>query len=164
MENPFKLLYLGVLERLKTEVPELKYIDRNLAQYQNEDFRNSSIFPSALIKFSNTDFSELSDLVQLADRCVVDVTLFFENWNATSNITPDLITQAGLSYLDIEQKVYAVLHGWSPDGFTPLIRINQKDQSDNDLGLNATGLLFTTSFEDYSLESSAPTPLSIRSE
>lgn len=152
MQSAFKSIFIEIQNRLKNEVPELKYIDRNLAQYQQEDFRKSMIFPSVLIKFENTDYSELSDGGQIADKSVIKIMLFAENWNATTHFTPNGIIESGLQFWDTEQKVFEALQNFSkPELFTPLIRISHKDKCDNDLGLNAVEITFTTSWIDRTL-------------
>lgn len=164
MESPYTDLFLALQERIKIEVPEVKYIDQNLGQYMNEEFRKQMLFPCLLIDFPVTNFSALQGNNQLADASVV-ITMFYDIWNNTSNITPLDVKQAGLKYLTIDQKVYMALQGWSPDFCTPLNRGQNKSHNSNDIGLIVRETTFSSSFEDYSCGDNIPnTPFTLRTE
>lgn len=150
MESPEAKLFLELQNRITDEVPEIKYIDQNLAQYLKDDMRQQMLFPCALIDFSNTDFSELQGNIQLA-MVTINVTLFFDIWNATSNLTPVNIKMEGLLYNDIAHKLFAALQGFNASFSGPLIRTNQKSQNNNEIGLKIVETTFTTTYEDWTL-------------
>lgn len=149
MEDPEAELFLAIQDRIMEQVPEIKYIDQNMGQYFNEEFRKSMLFPCLLIDFPVTNYSALQGNNQLANISI-NVTLFHDIWNNTSSITPIDIKKAGLKYLGINQKVYMALQGWNPDFCTPLIRTQRKSQNGNDAGLLVKETTFDSEFEDYS--------------
>ena len=155
MESPYANLFLAIQDRITEKVPEIKYIDQNMCQYLNEDFRKNMLFPCLLIDFPITNFSEMQGNNQLADADIV-VTLFHDIWNNTSSITPLEIKQAGLKYLEIDQKIYMALQGWNPDFCTPLMRGQNKSHNSNDIGLIVRETQFSSSFEDYSCDDATP--------
>jgi hypothetical protein len=155
MESPYANLFLAIQERIQEQVPEIKYIDQNMGQYMNDEFRKNMLFPCLLVDFPTTNFSEMQGNIQLADVSIV-VTLFCDIWNHTNNLTPELVKQAGLSYLEIDQKVFMALQGWNPDFCTPLMRGQSKSHNSNDVGLMVKETQFSSSFEDYSCDDSTP--------
>ncbi|WP_291122757.1 hypothetical protein [Flavobacterium sp. UBA6046] len=164
MNSPYANLFLAIQDRILAEVPEIKFIDQNLGQYMHEKFRESMLFPCVLIDFPNTNFSEMQGNNQLGDVTIV-ATLFHDIWNNTSNITPLTIKQAGLQYLETDQKLFMALQGWNPDFCEPLIRLNSKSLNQNEHGLIVRETTFTTQFEDYSCDdASATVQLGLRTE
>lgn len=150
MESPEAKLFLEIQNRITDKVPEIKYIDQNLAQYLKDDLRQKMIYPCALIDFNNTDFTELQGNIQMA-TVTISITLFFDIWNATNNLTPLAIKQEGLLYNDITHKLYSALQGFNASFTGPLIRTNQKSQNNNEIGLKIVELTFTTTYEDWTL-------------
>ena len=150
MESPYIDLFLAIQARIQEQVPEIKYIDQNLGQYMNEEFRKQMLFPCILVDFPVTNFSALQGNNQLGDATIM-ITLFHDIWNNTNNLTPTAVKEAGLNYLSIDQKVFMALQGWNPDFCTPLMRSQHKSQNSNDIGLVVRETQFNTSFEDYSL-------------
>lgn len=154
MESPYANLFLAIQNRIQELIPEIKYIDQNMGQYMQEDFRKNMIFPCVLIDFINTNFSEMQGNNQFGELTIV-ATLFHDIWNNTSNITPLAIKEAGLTYLEIDQKLFMALQGWNPDFCEALIRTQAKSQNANEIGLMVRETTFTTSFEDYSCDDNA---------
>ena len=155
MKSPYTNLFLAIQERIQDEVPEIQYIDQNMGQYMNEEFRKQMLFPCLLIDFPMTDFSALQGNSQMGDATIV-VTLFHDIWNNTNNLTPSDVREAGLTYLEIDQKVFVALQGWSPDFCEPLIRTHNKSHNSNDVGLMVRETQFRTTFEDYSCADKTP--------
>lgn len=151
MEDPEAELFIAIQARIMELVPEIKYIDQDLGQYHNEEFRKNMLFPCLLIDFPLTTFSSLQGNNQLGDASII-VTLFHDIWNNTNSITPIDIRKAGLKYLGINQKVYMALQGWSPDFCTSFVRTQKKSQNANDLGLLAKETSFSSEYEDYSCD------------
>ena len=150
LESPFALLFKELQERIATEVPEIKWIDQNLAQYLDGDYRKAMIFPCVLIDFPNCDYDALQGNIQMAKPTIL-LSLFFDNWNATNHAAPTETIKAGLNYLEIEHKVYSCLQGWAASFTQPLVRTNSKSQNINDIGLLVKENTFTTSFEDWTV-------------
>lgn len=155
MEDFEAELLLAIQDRIQDQVPEIKYIDQNMGQYLNEEFRKSMLFPCLLVDFPTTGFSALQGNNQLGDASIV-VTLFCDIWNNTSSLTPLDIKKAGLNYLAINQKVFMALHGWSPDFCTPFVRVQKKSHNDNEISLVVKETVFSSSYEDYSCDDTTP--------
>lgn len=164
MESPIANLFLAIQDRILDQVPEIKYIDQNMGQYLTEDFRKQMLFPALLVDFPIEDFSELQGLNQLADINIT-VTLFYDVWDNTNSFTPLNIKQAGLKYLEIDQKVFMALQGFSTDFCEPLIRRQSKNHNANETGLRVKEISFSTQYEDYSCDDdSAKVQFTLRTE
>lgn len=164
MESPEALLFLAIQNRILAEVPEIKYIDQNLGQYMHEEFRKQILSPTVLIDFPTTDFSEMQGNNQFGAVTIV-VTLFYDIWNQTNSLTPQAVKEAGLEYLEVNQKLFMALQGWNPDYCEALIRTQSKSHNANETGFRVKETTFTTTFEDYSCDD--PTPqiqLGLRAE
>lgn len=151
MDSFFAKIFLDLQERITSEVPEVKFIDQNIGQYGFDDFKAKALFPCVLIDFPNTTYSALQGNIQLG-VAAINISLMFDTYSQTYNIAPTEVKELGLSYLDIEQKIFKALQGWSTDYFTPLIRTDTKSQNRNDIGLRIRDLNFSTEFEDWSLD------------
>lgn len=164
MKSPIANLFLAIQDRILDQVPEIKYIDQNMGQYLNEEFRKQMLFPALLIDFPTEDFSEMQGLNQFADITIV-VTLFYDVWDHTNSLTPLNIKQAGLKYLEIDQKVYMALQGFNTDFCEPLIRRQSKNHNANETGLRVKEISFSTQYEDYSCDDhSARVQFTLRTE
>lgn len=155
MQSPIANLFLAIQDRILDQVPEIKYIDQNMGQYMQEEFRKNMLFPCVLIDFPTTNFSEMQGNNQFADLTIV-ATLFYDIWNNTNNITPLAVKQAGLKYLETDQKLFMALQGWNPDFCEALIRTQSKSHNANEVGLMVRETTFTTTYEDYSCEDETP--------
>lgn len=164
MESLFARLFIDLLKHIKTELPTIPYIEQDLGQLGSEDPRKMLMFPAVLIDFPNTPFSNLQGNNQLGQP-TISVTLVFDNYSQTNNLAPDTIREAGLNYLDVEQKLYMALQGFETDYCEALSRTNASGHNRNDLGLRVRELTFTTTFEDYSRDDDSETVhLNLRTE
>lgn len=148
----FSRFLLDLQARLTAHVPELKFIDQNtgqLGQY-SEHGRPPIDYPALLIDFPNTTYSEAGHAIQLGAVQMV-LQLVFDNYAQTWQKAPLKVREAGFNYLDIEQKVFKSLHGWSLDYFTPLTRSGVRSQNNNDLGLRVREMTFLLEYEDWTL-------------
>lgn len=160
MESPFAKLLLDLQDRILAKVPEIKYIDQNLGQYLQDEFRKQMLFPCILIDFVDTDFSQLQGFNQFAELSIT-ITLFHDVWNNTSSITPISIKQEGLHYLDVEQKVFMALQGWQTDYCEAFVRQKTKSHNANETGCRVIESTYTSQFEDYSCEDLSRIKLSL---
>lgn len=164
MESPFARLFLDLQDHILAEVPAVVYIEQDLGQLGSEEPRKMMLFPGILIDFPSTPFSNLQGKNQLAIP-TISVTLVFDNYNNTNSLTPLAIKEAGLNYLEIEQKVFMAVQAWESDYCESLVRTNASGLNRNDVGLRVRELTFTTQFEDYSCDDDSPTTqLGLRSE
>jgi hypothetical protein len=164
VESPFGKLFLALQDHIKIEVPEVIYIEQDLGQLGTDDPRKYMSFPSVLIDFPNTPFSNLQGKNQLANP-VISVTLVFDNYSQTWQDAPIDIRKQGLQYLEVEQKLFMAVQSWESDFCEALNRTAATGHNRNDVGLRVRELTFTTAFEDYSCDDDSDTiQLSLRTE
>lgn len=164
VESPFGKIFLELQERIKTEVPEVVYIEQDLGQLGTEDPRKYMSFPGVLIDFPSTPFSNLQGKNQLGAP-VISVTLVLDNYNQTWQDAPLEVRKAGLNYLEIEQRLFIAVQSWESDFCEALIRTAATGHNRNDVGLRVRELTFTSEFEDYSCDDDSQTvKLSLSSE
>jgi hypothetical protein len=159
MNNLFGQLYLDLSERIKTEVPEIRWIDQDFGQLERFEYRPEVTFPCALIDFIQANYSNLSQLVQVGE-VTVNIRLGFSPFSQAYHAAPTDVKEKALEYYSIEQKVFEAVQGWQPDPpadwildepyAQPFIRVSSTtEQRDNDaIGLRVRVLTFTTGFED----------------
>lgn len=125
-----KPLYKALVAKLKTEVPEVKWIDFDMGQLDvSEDERPAVAFPCVLIDIAYTGCSDLrEEPLNTKQQCTVRVSLktAFENLlNNTSGNTPEAKTDKALEIFDVMDKIHLALQAWTPaDGFSTLSRDN----------------------------------------
>jgi hypothetical protein len=151
MNSFFAKLYLEIQEKIKNEVPEIRFVEQNFGQYGYDDFRAKVTFPAMLLDYPNTSYSALQGDIQLG-AATINIVLLFEPYSQSYNLAPEAVKQKALEYYKIEHKVYKALQGWNTDFCTPLVRTDAKSQNRNEIGLRIRELNFTTEFEDWSLD------------
>ena len=139
---------LDLQEHLKEKVPEIRYVDQNLAQWGDENFRSSVSFPALLVDFPNTVYSEISSGSQLG-LCTIEFALLFNVSSQSYNLAPEAVKVKALDYYKTEQKLVSHLQKWSKDYFSVLIRTGAVSKNKNEIGLRIRELTFTTEFEEY---------------
>lgn len=164
VESPFGKLFLELQERIKTEVPDIVYIEQDLGQLGMDDPRKNMAFPAVLIDFPNTAFSNLQGNNQLA-LPVISITLVFDNYSQTWQDAPLDSRKTGLKYLEVEQQLFMVVQCWESDFCQSLNRTAATGHNRNDVGLRVRELTFTCEFEDYSCDdNSQKVQLGLRTE
>lgn len=143
--TPFATLFVRLQAHLKTQVPDLRWIDQDFGQLEQE--RPPVSYPCALIDFTDWNFENWGENIQSAAGAVV-IRLAFDAWSNTNNLTPSLWKDKGLVFYDIEYKIYKALQGWKPDNYGYLLResVATEQREDN---LRVRVLRFSCSFEDY---------------
>ena len=105
-------LIKSVQEKLKTAVPELRWIDQDFGQFELE--KPPVDFPCALIDIPDIQYSDSSNLEQIGDTTLT-VRLGFRVYNRSNSKAPDMIKEKGRAHFAIIKKVYKVLHGHEDD-------------------------------------------------
>ncbi|MGV9003971.1 hypothetical protein [Flavobacterium sp.] len=144
----YKQFILDLQELIDNNVPEIKFVDQNLGQWGNDNFRAAISFPGILIDFPTTSYSELSGGSQLGLNDI-KMTLFFDVNTQSYNKAPMNIKSKALDYFELEQKLVAVLTSWETDYFTTLTRTTAVSRNQNEIGLRIRELTFTTEHEEY---------------
>ncbi|MBA4133363.1 MAG: hypothetical protein C0525_01435 [Flavobacterium sp.] len=144
----YEQFILDLQAHVKVTVPEFRFIDQNLGQWGDENFRTSVSFPAILVDFPSTTYSEISSGSQLG-LTNIELTLLFQTASQSYNLAQDAVKIKALDYYKLEAKLVANLQNWSKDYFQGLIRVNAQSKNRNELGLRIRELNFTTEFEEY---------------
>lgn len=147
--NYFGQLFKAIMERIETEVPEIKWVCEDLGQLEEFDFRPSVKFPCALIDFPNTNYSGQSETIQRG-RNNITIRLGFNPYSTAHFKKNDFSLNASLKRFAIEQKVVDALHGWDVEDICqPLNRLSVNTEKRGD-GMKVRVLTFDTEYEDDS--------------
>lgn len=144
----YKQFILDLQEVVKSQVPEFRYVDQNLGQWGNDNFKVAVSLPAILVDFPNTGYSELANGSDLGST-EVKLTLFWDVNSQSYNIAPTNVKNKALEYYEMEKKLVRVLKTWTTDYFTKLVRTNAVSRNQNELGLRIRELSFATEHEEY---------------
>lgn len=144
----YKQFILDLQEIIKNEVPEFRFVDQNLGQWGNDNFRASVSFPGILVDFPTTSYSELAGGSDLAST-EIKLTLFWDVNSQSYNLAPLQVRNKALDYYELEQKLVTVLKSWVTDYFTKLVRTTAVSRNQNELGLRIRELTFMSEHEEY---------------
>lgn len=109
----------SIFERLRNEVPELRFIDIDLGQLQLE--QPPIDWPCALVDVANVDYK--GGNMQTAET-VLNITLGFLVYGPSNTGAAPELRQQAMQHYEIVRKVAETLHGFSPAGFAPLNRVS----------------------------------------
>lgn len=153
MTSFFAQLYLELVGEIKTKVPEITFIDQNLGQYFDDEWRRSISTSKAtlLIDFPDTSYTNLQGTIQTGNA-MVRFVLMFPAYSQSYGNAPLEVQQKALDYYEIEHKLCTVLHKIESDIHSGLIRSDAKSQNVNEFGLRIREINFRTSFEDFSTD------------
>lgn len=148
--SPFTTLFLSIMNHLKTKVHEIKWIDQDLGQLEQEG-RPPVAFPCVLIDFSNWQYEDWADNTQKGTGFVT-IRIAFDAWSNTNNITSPMWQNKGLSFYDLEYKIFKALHGWKPPHsdnsvYDYLMRTNV-DKEEREDNLRVRTIVFSCGYED----------------
>lgn len=114
MTSPFSTLLIALQDRIKTQIPDIRWIDQDLGQLENYGDRPAVSFPCVLIDFQNFQYEDASDLIQFAEG-TVNFRLAFAPFSNTNSLTPVSYQEKALQFYDLEWALYKALHGWKPE-------------------------------------------------
>lgn len=137
-----KTIYNEILEKLITDIPELKWIDLDTGQMNFE--RPPILFPAALITIQVPRAEDLNRSKQLCQANII-IKLCFDYTGQTSAITPKIDRDRALTYFDLIEKVFKTLQAWHTTEFNPLSRTNVFDEQRPD-GYKVAGVSFSTEY------------------
>lgn len=120
-----KTIFNNLLNKFKCDFPEINWVDYDKGQMNYE--RPPVAFPCALISIQVQQAENLNSHLQVVNA-VVTVKLCFDYTGNTSLSTYEPERLKSLAYLDLVEKVYKQLQGWSTSEFNPLSRINNFDE------------------------------------
>ncbi|MCO5229593.1 MAG: hypothetical protein M9958_00415 [Chitinophagales bacterium] len=147
MNSPFANIYLSIMKRIETEIPEIVHVAQDHGQLEGYVRRPSLAFPCVLIDFQTWTFSNMSDAVQIAEGDVV-IKLAFAQVADEDNLTEEYWRKIALEYYEIECKLNQFLHGWSPTDNTGTLTRTHADK-ENRPALRIRTFRYRLEFEDY---------------
>ena len=151
VESAFAQAFLSIQARIKDQVPEIAWIDQDLAQLEHYDVRPAVQFPCCLIDFINFTFKEMGDLDQWGEG-TIQLRLGFAPFSSANSAAPLVSQEEALQYYELENKVFKALHGWIPEYggvpiTEPLIRTTAVSELRDDT-FRVRVNHYTTAYED----------------
>jgi hypothetical protein len=145
LQSPFSKLLQQLKNKIKAEVPEIRYINQDLGQL--EEPRPPVTYPCVLIDMDEFDFSEVgNEPKQMADGFVI-IRLCLQTSSSSSSLAPDVVFEKSLDFYELEYKLYSVLHSWAPVGFGKMLRKKASTEKRDD-NKRVRLMPFAINFED----------------
>lgn len=121
-----KKLFLEIEERIKEKVPEVKYIDLNMGQFE-QGIRPGVMFPAVLIEFD--DILAETNHSWRRDRVDIKIWVVCESYAQSQQSAPLAVRQKAMEYLDVTEKVVDALHLWQSSVTNKMVYLSQRGQS-----------------------------------
>ena len=150
VESFFALMLLAIQDRINTQVPEIKYIDQDLGQLEEDTDRPRVAWPCVLVDFPDIKYDEMQGMVQWASL-TLQLRIGFNPFSSANAATPLPFRQDALKYYELEQKVYKALQAWDAGGICqPMTRVSGATEKGRDDMFRVRVMNFTTTFQDAS--------------
>ena len=117
-----KTLYLKLIELL-SEIPELKYIDLNCGQLQEE--KPPIAYPAVLINM-NSDSEDIDKLFQNNDG-IFELTIVCKLLSESNSNAPEDVRVRSLKYLELSDSIWKKLQGYSDNELENFSRKKTRD-------------------------------------
>lgn len=141
-----KTLLNDILNRLKTEVTALKYVDEDWGQLDNYSPNPPVQFPCAIVDCINVTYTNEGRLAQLGD-VQIRVRIADQKLTNSSGKAPQPQRDAAFAIYDLLAAIHNKLHGWpSNAAYSRLIRQSMK-RVRND-GMRVHELVYTCRIAD----------------
>lgn len=142
-----KQLLNDILNRLKSDVTALKYVDEDWGQLDFYSPNPPVQFPAAVVDCINVSYTNQGKLVQLGDVQVrlriADVKL-----TNTSGRAPTTQRSQAFAIYDLLETIHKKLHGWTGgDTYTSLIRQSLRRTVNQD-GMRVHEIVYTCRITD----------------
>lgn len=150
-------IYLAIMARLsevlkydedevERDIPSLRWIDKNMGQFNRPEMHDSIPLPGILISFPGTGWKSLSQNHQQGVMRV-RIEIGYENYASSFDGSPDI--ESAIRFFEFNEAVHQALQGWSCPGMTSMERV--ADEEDDDHGaMIVTALEYETTIEDRS--------------
>ena len=147
--SPKAILMKKIIDYLRDEIVELKYINIDLGQFDFYEVRPAVAMPCCLVDIVQIPYDQRQDGQH--GNLQIRLRMGFEVFNDTSSLSPDAILESGLNYFDIEQKVFLKMQYWRADGlvFNEFIRLRDANEKIGD-GFRVINSDYKASFVDRS--------------
>lgn len=110
-----KELFQSIQNKLKINVPALKYVDENWGQIDSYAPNHPVKYPLALISLDNIQWSNRGQLQQYGEG-VVSITVATLKLGNTSANAPQTQKDTGYAIYELLHQIHLQLHGWKPTG------------------------------------------------
>lgn len=158
LQSKFSICFNALMQRIEETLSEIKHIDQNMGQLEGNSSRPDVAFPCTLLDFTSWTFTNMTQNSQVAEG-QVEVTLGFAQFTPSSNIVEGVYRDQALEFYEIEHRLNAALHGWSPgDDFGTLTRIGT-NTANKMKGIRIRTLIYKLEFEDHSAKTISRTML-----
>lgn len=142
-----KQLLTDILNRIKTDIPAIKYVDEDWGQLDNYSPNPPVQFPAAIVDCVNATYSNQGNLVQLGD-VQVRIRIADLKLTNTSGRAPQTQRDNAFAIYNLLEEIHSKLHGWPTNKhYTRLIRQSLKRTVRND-GMRVHELIYTTRITD----------------
>lgn len=141
-----KALYLKLIELL-SEIPEIKYVDLNCGQLQEE--KPSISYPAVLINM-NSNSDDIDKLFQI-NTGNIELTIVCKMLSESNGNAPENVRERALAYLDITERIWKKLQGYSDNTFDSFTRKSSKEPNLRK-GLKTSLQVYETSWRQSTLE------------
>lgn len=138
-----KKLYLQLLELL-SEVPEIKHVDLNYGQLQEEI--PSIGYPAVLINMSSQTIDDVHDKVQVVSG-TMELTVVCKMIGESNGNAPNTAKDSVLKYLELSEKIHRKLQGFESTEFDSFSRKSNRDVTLRK-GLKTAVQIFETSWRE----------------
>jgi hypothetical protein len=147
--SPKAILIKKLIDYLRDEVVELKYINIDLGQLDFFEVRPAVAFPCCMIDIVNIQYDQRQDGQH--GNLQIRLRMAFEVMKDTSSLAPDEVLEAGLNYFDIENKVFLKMQYYRAGGlvFNEFIRLRDANEKIGD-GFRVISSDYKASFVDRS--------------
>lgn len=162
MNSPFANLYDEILQKIKTDVPEVRYINQDVGQLENYELRPPVSWPCVLMDVDEFTYSQMQhEQGQIADG-IITIRLGLVQYTQSDNLVPDNIRPNALAYYEVEDKLVQKLHGWAPDGWSRLIRVKSvTERRDDDIRVRVIQFATSCTYTLSKIKTLVPRPGSI---
>ncbi len=149
MDSLFAQLFLDLQERIKTELPEIEWVEQDFGQDTFDTWRPNVAFPAVLIDFPSAKYSAMGGASQMG-TVTVALRLFVAPFTQSYEGAPIEVKEDALQFFELEQKLVRAIHNWMPnEGYCqPFVRERATSSNRNDIGLRIRELQFTTAYDE----------------
>lgn len=142
-----KQLLTDILNRIKTDVPAIKYVDEDWGQLDYYSPAPPVQFPAAIVDCVSVTYTNEGKLVQLGD-VQVRIRIADQKLTNSSGKAPQTQRNQAFAIYDLLATMHAKLHGWPTNKhYTRLVRQTLKRVVRND-GMRVHELVYTTRIVD----------------
>ncbi|MBS0647376.1 MAG: hypothetical protein JSR97_12425 [Verrucomicrobia bacterium] len=149
LKSPHANLLVAIIDRLKVKAPSLRFIAQDIGQLEHYEIRPAVSWPCCLMDIEQLQYSDVNDSnLQLAQGSV-SLRIGMVKYTDSNNLVPTNVMENALKYYEVENEVFAALHGWKPQGFGAMLRRSTVTERRED-DIRVRVMHFAISFTDES--------------